>query len=109
MEQRFRVLRIIGTIYKVLAWIALALGGLGALGASVLGGARIARRAAPWARVVGGIAGGIMGALGILLVAILYFLILYAAGEFVYLALAIEKNTRETAYYLRGKKTPSPQ
>jgi len=111
LEKRFKVLRIVGTIYKILAWITLILGtlsGLGMLGVSLLMGMRMARQLprlytfAPQA----GMVGGIVGAIAILLLAILYSLFLYAAGEFIYLALAIEENTRETALYLRGKEEP---
>ncbi|MEJ2296203.1 MAG: hypothetical protein P8Y23_15745 [Candidatus Lokiarchaeota archaeon] len=37
MDRRFTALRVIGTIFKVLAWIALILGLLAAIGALVLG------------------------------------------------------------------------
>ena len=37
MQTRFRALRVIGTIYKVLAWIVLILGILGAVGVLIFG------------------------------------------------------------------------
>jgi hypothetical protein len=110
MEKKFTVLRIIGNIYKVLAWIVLILGILAALvvlAAGVWGETRLARPYGifprPYAPLMG-IAGGIFGALGIALGTGFYFLFLYAAGEAIYLALAIEENTRATAQYLRGRE-----
>ena len=105
MEKRFRALRIIGTVFKILAWIALALGVLGALGALVSGVMGGAAFFGPGSRgmggLMGGVAGGILGALVILVMGAIYFLSLYAAGEFIYLGLAVEENTRETADLLR--------
>ncbi len=111
MEKKFKMLRVVGTIYKVLAWIVLVIGvlsALGVLGAGIWGQARLARPPGmpPRALLPGwvGVAGGIMGALGIALMALFYFLFLYAFGEAIYLALAIEENTREMALYLRPKE-----
>ncbi|MBC8248106.1 MAG: hypothetical protein H8E90_00375 [Anaerolineales bacterium] len=110
MEKKFTVLRIIGTIYKVLAWVVLVLGILAALGflaAGIWGEARAVRAPGVFPRSyvpLMGIAGGIFGALGIALGAGFYFLLLYAISEAIYLALAIEENTRETARYLRSRE-----
>lgn len=126
MEKRFRALRIIGTIFKVLAWIVLILGILSAVGVlitGVLGGVRLGggfgeREGAFQGLVAGGL-GGLGAAIGILLLTLLYFLSLYATGEAIYLALAVEENTREAALLLRemrqrpaattgGPAVPSP-
>jgi len=112
LDKKFTVLRIIGTVYKVLAWIVLALGILAALGflaAGIWGEARAVSTPGVFPRSyvpLMGIAGGIVGALGIVLGAGFYFLFLYAFGEAIYLALAIEENTRETAQYLRSREVP---
>ena len=112
MEKKFTVLRTIGTVYKVLAWIVLVLGILAALGvlaAGVWGEARAVRAPGIFPRSyvpLMGIAGGFLGALGIALGAGFYFLLIYAFGEAIYLALAIEENTRETAQYLRSREVP---
>jgi len=112
MEIKFTVLRIIGTIYKVLAWIVLILGLLAALGvlaAGVWGETQVLRTPRIFPRPytpLMGIAGGVFGALGIALGAGFYFLLIYALGEAIYLALAIEENTRETAQYLRSREFP---
>ena len=47
---------------------------------------------------------GIVVGTAVLLYAAVIFLILYGAGEAIYLALAIEENTRETALFIRGRQ-----
>ena len=114
MEKRFKALRFLSAVYKILAWIVLVLGvlaGLGILTLGVIGGRTLPTLSYGYARVMdflpalmqGGIVVGIIGFLGALLVSSLHFLILYAVSEFILLALSIEENTRETAYYLRGE------
>ncbi len=104
MEKRFKVLRLVAILYQILAWIALAVGVLGVLGAIVTGIMR-----GPLIRqmtygsigaAIGGVIGGIITGMGILLIAALYFLLLYAISEGIYLLLSIEENTRQTAYLL---------
>jgi len=105
MEKKFRALRIIGTVFKILAWITLAMGVLAALVvlvSGVMGGAVLG----PEARhmmggMMGGLLGGIVGGLLTLIISVIYFMALYAAGEFIYLGLAVEENTRETTTLLR--------
>jgi len=107
-QKRFRALRVIGTIFKVLAWIVLVLGLLGAAGVlifSALGGMQLGdalgqREGALQGLAAGGLS-GLGGAIMILLFTLLYFLTLYATGEAIYLALAVEENTREAALLLR--------
>lgn len=116
MEKRFRALRIIGTIYKVLAWIVLILGILSAVGVlifGVLGGMQVRGAFGERGGALQGLAAGGLGGLGaaivILLLTLLYFLILYATGEAIYLALAVEENTREAALLLREmRQRPAP-
>lgn len=114
MEKRFKALRVLSALYKVLAWIALVLGvlaGLGILAMGVLGGGTLTSLTYGYARgadipamlMQGGIVVGIIGFLGALLVSGFYFLILYAISELILLAISVEENTRETAYYLRGE------
>lgn len=108
MEKRFRILRIIGTIYKVIGWIILILGillalascALGALGGAA-GGIATGRENILPGLAGGGVVAGIGGAVIILFLALLYFLAIYAFGEAIYLALAVEENTRETVMLLR--------
>jgi hypothetical protein len=108
MESKFRILRIIGTLWKVLAWITL-IGGIllavGVLLVGILGSGGVFLRqfgqdpsAMPGAvGVVSGIAGFIIS----VIVSIIYFLMLYAIGELIYLLLAIEENTRQTMHLMR--------
>ena len=120
MEKRFRVLRVVAGLYKVLAWIVALVGVIAALGLlvlSILGGGALRsfgfrpdyyglpRNFGAGAPILT----GIVGFLGMLLVCALYFSLLYSVGEIIHLGLAVEENTRETAYYLRGEGTLPPQ
>ncbi len=103
MDKQFRVLRIIGTLWKVLAWIALIGGILLSLGMLLFGilgsGTVLLRFLGENARALPGAIGivsSIVGFLSILIVSIIYFLVLYAVGELIFLLLAIEENTRRT-------------
>jgi len=110
MEKRFRALRIIGTIYKVFAFIVLLLGvgvGLIYLVVGLIGGASAYSRDASFA-ALGGVV-GIVGGIAIVIYAAIVFLILYGAGEAVFLVLAVEENTRETNMILRSLSSrPQP-
>jgi uncharacterized sodium:solute symporter family permease YidK len=109
MEKRFRALRIIGMVYKVFAFIVLALGilfGFIYLIFGLIGGASAMQRDASFG-AIGGVV-GVIGGLAILIYAVIVFLILYGAGEAVFLALAVEENTRETNMLLRSL-TSRPQ
>ena len=114
MEKQFRALRIIGTVFKIFAWIVLIFGVLGGLfmllagitggisgeyGYGYRGGPMLV---APTDLGLGALVIGILGGGFIVMVSVLYFLFLYATGDAIYLALAIEQNTRETVYYLKG-------
>ncbi|HHX43252.1 MAG TPA: hypothetical protein GX714_04595 [Chloroflexi bacterium] len=103
MEKRFRVLRFLGLLYKILAWIVLVLGILAAIATVVIGATADEMLTVPGLPVV-----PMVGGLGILLGTVFYFVLLYAVGELIHLGLAIEENTRETAYYLRGEATIPP-
>ncbi len=111
MERRFRVLRFLALIYQILAWVVLVAGILAAIAVVVLGATAgeapivPGMPLLPW---VGSLVGGISAGLALLLGALFYFVLLYAAGELIFLGLAIEQNTRETAYYLRGEATIPP-
>jgi hypothetical protein len=111
MEKKFRVLRFIGTVYKILAWIALVGGVLFAVGsliAMIVGGGRafIPHR---YQEFVPGALAGVISFLGSLLMAVLYFVMLYGVGELIFLLLAIEENTRATAHMLHGQPSPSTE
>ena len=101
MEKKFTALRVIGTILKAFAWVALILGILGSLVPLVTGFSRMAMRGLEVPRL--GILSGFGAFLMILLMAIFYFLLLYATSELIFLFLDIEENTRLTAHYLKQK------
>ncbi len=119
MEKKFKVLRIIGTIWKVLAWIVLIIGILfsaGMLLTSVLGGGMAGQLGlregqmplGPWAF---GVVGGIVTFVVSLIATVIYFLMLYAVGELIYLLLAIEENTRLSTQWIQAylASAPPPQ
>ena len=111
MERRFRVLRFLGLIYQILAWIVLVAGILSAIAVVVLGATAGEAPVVPGMPFLPGmntLIGAIIGGVALLLGSIFYFVLLYAAGELIFLGLAIEQNTRETAYYLRGESTIPP-
>lgn len=118
MESKFRVLRIIGTLWKVLAWITLIGGILLAIGvllAGILGsGGALLRQFGQDPSVMPGAVGVVSGIAGFIIAAItsvIYFLLLYAVGELIYLLLAIEENTRRTMQLMQQEgpsEAPTP-
>ena len=119
MEKRYTALRIIGTLYKVLGIIVavitvlavLAICAAGALGGAAWG--RILRNMGEFGPyMVPGAWGGALGGAVIAIVVILYggliAISLYAAGEGVYLLLALEENTRATAMLLQRTSGSAP-
>jgi len=117
MERRYRALRTIATIFKVLGWVVLVLGILSACGTSgliLVGGASV-----PGMMDLGGGAGqgglvwGFVGAVVMFLVMMvtvgLYALILIATAEGISVFLDIEANTREMARRLAQRgAAPAP-
>lgn len=106
VPKRFGVLRVLGTLFKVIAWIVLIIAILGAIGlgltsmngdllTNMLSGA-----VPPETLAAFGGAGGILIGIAFLIGGIIYFLLLYAAGESIHLQLALEENTRLTAALL---------
>jgi hypothetical protein len=114
METRFRALRVLSTLCKILGWVGLVLSilaGLAMLALAILGGRFLSSygyRYAPGLFLFPGLLGtgvlpGVIGFLASLLAGALSFLVFFASSEWIQLALSIEQNTRETAYYLRGE------
>ena len=99
VEKRFRALRIIGTLLKVLAVLVLVLGVLAGL--IVLASGAITGATVPRGGGLAPVTGGVLGGVGVILAAIFYGLLLYASGDFIYLALDVEENTRAMAVALR--------
>ncbi len=116
MEKRYRALRVIGTIYKVLAAIVAGVTLLSILGlcaTSILGGLGSAAFRGNGLGFFGGLFGGILGALIFSVVGIIYggavSLTLYAFGEGIDLLLALEENTRMAAMALQHQANlPAP-
>jgi hypothetical protein len=111
MEKRFRVLRIVGSIYKVIGIIIAVvtlLSALGFCGMSVLGGSALANflKQVPGntqgqgAGLLGGVVGGVLFSLVIIITGAIYAVTTYALGEAVYLLIDLEENTRHTAVLL---------
>jgi len=108
VEKRFRVLRLVAFVCRIIAWITLVGGILGMLATIVtfIVGGPITRQMAPgtdW-QAMFGIVGGIIAGVSILLIAALYFVFLYALSEAIHLLLSIEENTREAAYMLSQER-----
>lgn len=120
IEKKFRMLRIVATIWKVLAWITLVGGALSAIGlllASILGGGVLPPLLrqfgvnidqASWGPLAFGAVGGIVMFLVTLIVSIFYFIVMYAAAETIHVALAIEENTRLMGRWVREQGRPAP-
>ncbi|TKJ31511.1 MAG: hypothetical protein CEE40_01640 [Chloroflexi bacterium B3_Chlor] len=117
-KQKYRVLRTIATVFKVLGWVTLILGILSACGTSgliLVRGASVPGmiepgRGAGQAGLLWGLVGAVASFLIMLLTVGLYALILIAAAEAISVFLDIEENTREMARRLgqRGHPGPAP-
>lgn len=110
MEKRYKALRIIGTIYKVLGGIAAVMTIMLVIAfcaTSGLGGAAFDKFGREFGghSPVGGFMGGMLGGIVGSIMAILYggglSVTLYGIGEGVYLLMALEENTRLTTELLR--------
>ena len=103
MKRKYGALRVIAVILTVLAWIALILGVLGSILTGVLGADVLTTVDIP-----GGTFAAITIIVGII-VSIVHFLILLGAAQLIYLLVDVERNTRETAYRLRGGSRVFPE
>jgi O-antigen/teichoic acid export membrane protein len=101
MQRKFRVLRVVGSLFKILAWLSLILGLLLAIFLLISPFIGLALPD-PYEGIAGPIVSGIVGFIAVGLMSVFYFLTLYATGQGIHLFLAIEENTRETAVLLRG-------
>ncbi len=111
MEKRYGVLRVVATLWKIIAWIVLVLGILGAIGTLIFG---IAGASPQFWRMMGmgpamregGIVIGIVGFLVGLLVSVIYFLVFFAMGQLITLMIDIEENTRALRIATAGDLPP---
>lgn len=101
VPKRFDVLRFMGTLLKVFAWISLILSILSAIGIVLLPqmGA-LGDFFGPYSSFIGNGTSAIVAGLLVLLGGLLYFVMLYATGEIILLQIAVEENTRLTAALL---------
>ncbi|MCE5260239.1 MAG: hypothetical protein LLG44_14450 [Chloroflexi bacterium] len=119
VEKKFKALRFASSLFKVLAWIALVCGIIGAFAVLVLGiagGALLSNNpdlveAAPslstLTGVFGGVVGGVIGFIGIIIVTLIVFVVLKATSELWEVYISVEHNTRLTAYYVSGGQAPA--
>ena len=104
MDRRFTALRVIGTVFKILAWISLILGVIAGIGMLIVG-FTLSGQEGLLGLELGGSLAGIALFVVLLIIAVFGFLTLYAIGESVYLFLSIEENTRRTAYLAQQQYT----
>lgn len=94
MEPKFKTLRIVSVIFKIIAWVIAALTVIGFI-AMLVGGAALAQFGS---RYGGFGAFGPFGAVGIafyiLLIGAVWFVSLLAGADLIMVILAIEENTR---------------
>jgi len=114
VERKYRALRTIATVFKILGWIILVLGILSACGTSaslLLGGASYMGMVGPGRGSDAGFVWSLIMAavsfVGVVVFVGLYALILIAAAEGIQVFLDIEQNTREMARKL-GEKAVAP-
>jgi hypothetical protein len=116
MEPRYRALRIIGTIYKVIGGLAglvtilivLSICATSVFGGAILGGmARDFGDGGGMGSFMGSTIGGLIGSLLVMLYGGTLSVTMFAFGEGVYLLLALEENTRRTAHFLAAGSPPA--
>ncbi len=104
MNKKYRALRFIATLFKILAWIVLVGGILSAIGSLVInlmGGGGSMWQQFGVQPVVSGAMVGIVSFFVILITTIIDALALFAAADYIVLFMDIEANTRATAHYLQ--------
>ena len=115
MSKRFRVLRFVAFLYKLIAWIVVIAAAFAAIVLVIVGALQGRAGAAspllapiPIVGQVSGLLMGLVSGLFILIVGLIQFVFIYAVNEVIHLALAIEDNTRKSAYYLSGEGAIPP-
>jgi hypothetical protein len=99
VEKKFGALRFVSGLFKVIAWICLILGIIGSLGGGVAYMLTGGFDALKLLVAIGIIIGGVIGSL-------IWFVLLKAISEIYQIYVAVEYNTRETAYLMRGEQQP---
>ena len=115
MGKKYRALGLVSLFYKIVAWIMLIGGVLFSVVVVVLGA--VVGRAGivspvleplPVINDLSSLWAGLAAGIVLLIGALIGFVLLMATSEIIQLGLAIERNTRETATYLRGESTLPP-
>ena len=109
MDRRFTSLRVIGTVFKILAWISLILGLLAAIALLILGFTLSGESGLLGIMDLNGPLAGVAMFVVFTIIAVFGFLTLYAVGESVYLFLSVEENTRRTAILAQEQYTSYQQ
>lgn len=116
MEKRYRALRIISTLYKILGTVVLVIAVLSAAGMclmGILGGSVFQSLGSDLPSEVAGMGmfGSALGGIFIGIVSLISGgisgLSLFAMGEGISLAIAIEENTRASTMYLAAQNQPA--
>lgn len=99
MEKKYKILRFVATIYKIFAWLFLIVGILGLPGGIIyfiiLGSQQ--------GNVQGFVLMGLAYGVGSLLAGLVSFILFMAVGQFIYVFLDIEHNTRKAYLLLETK------
>lgn len=107
MAKKFRALQLVTLICKVFAWIVFVVGALLTLFVVIVGAIQGQQSpilaTLPVLYLVTDLVSGLVAGVLILLISLLKFVFLYAAADYLELMLAIEHNTQQTAFYLRGE------
>jgi hypothetical protein len=109
MEKRYKALRFIGSVYKVIGIIVGVIAILGAIGfcaLSAIGGSALSSLSSSYGGsgaggLFSGLLGGVLAGGIILLYGGITALTMYALGEGVYLFIGLEENTRGTLELLQ--------
>jgi len=107
IEKRYRILRFIALLLKIFAWLALLIGIFGSFGVafSVSSTSNGLKLQSGMPGLESWMIGGAMLVFGVL-TSLFYFSAMFAAGELLTLALAIEENTRATMLWLQSQARP---
>ncbi len=103
MTKKYRALRFIAVLLRILAWIVLVVGVLSAIGALIAG--FVGGGESMWQQfgvrpMVSGVVAGLVVFFTVLFWAAVDALALFAAADYIVLFMDIEANTRATAHYL---------
>ncbi len=103
LRRKYKALRVIAVVYKVLAFIAGLVFGLLAL-VSLFAGLSASSRRSGFDIGPTAVFGGLIGAFIFAFIGALWFITFYAAAEWIYVFLDIEENTRATRTLLSRRQ-----